>query len=509
MRLDEELVASLDLKAIAAAAASRGNDFFPSTIAFRSATADTYLSWLSTSWKSERTPESPEYAIVPKFGGGTRLAVDLHVPERLLFDGLVAHIRSRSLVDLVHESVPPEVRDNIDESLAAGSHDYIVMTDVVGFYDYIDRERLINELVDISGAVEATSALGELLEVATAGRQGIPQGLMPTATFLGDVYLSIADRILARSGTPVVRWVDDYRLTATSLRDAYRVKTDLEVALRDLGLVIGSAKTYIVARKALAARIRARQKRDKELDAIRARIQKRVRDEYEAIQDHDQAESNPRRPTADVALEAGFNSATQDDAPTGAGEDAVAASRQIQLSLRELGRTGSEAPLKRLEHLLYRQPHSTKHVATYLRQRIQAGFERDTIAAISKVLADEDFPYPWQRGWLLHSLVPATTHLPKAAKDAAAKAFNSVGEMSFIRGRAAIVLATEGLLPMGNELGAAYETLTPASRPDVVVAATLMPPSPDQERFLASTRREPLNREVERQTLEAKDAFVL
>jgi Sec-independent protein translocase protein TatA len=333
---------------------------------------------------------------------------------------------------------------------------------------------------------------------------------MPTATFLGDVYLSIADRTLARGGIEVVRWVDDYRLTATSLQDAYRVKTDLEIALRDLGLVIGSAKTYIVARKELATRIGARKKREKELDAVRVRIQKRVRDEYEASQGDDQIEPTTRkRPSPDAALEAGFTRAAHDDAPTDAGEEALAASRQIQLSLRELGRTGSAAPLKRLEHLLYRHPHSTKHMATYLRQRIRAGFERDTIAVISKVLAAEDFPYPWQRGWLFHSLVPANGPIPKAAKDAAAEAFNSIAEMSFVRGRAAVLLATERLLPLGSELGAAYESVKPASRGDVVVAATLMPPSPDRERFLASARREPLNREIERNTLEAEDAFIL
>ncbi len=242
----------------------------------------------------------------------------------------------------------------------------------------------------------------------------------------------------------------------------------------------------------------------------RAEFETRIRDEYETTDAEDDRPKSVRAKGVriDPILEEAFTEAASDDADWGATPQGYATSRRIQLSLRELGRTGSSAPLGRLGVLLFRHPHLTKQVSYYLRTRINGGWEADTVRLVSEALAADAFPYPWQRGWLLHALIPAKKKpLPPAAIDVSLAAFHA-DDLSFVRGRAAIVLATQGLLPVGPELAHAFDDVAKSNRADLVGAASLMPETTARDRFLESVRRDRLLRAIAEASAETSAIYL-
>jgi hypothetical protein len=506
LRISTELAAVLDLQPIAAAAAIRGNDFFPSRIAFRAAEeSDEFRKSLGRKWSSGFDMARPEFVVVPKGGGGTRPGCDLDVGSRLLFDALNQAIRAAIEPGLVNWSLTGKDRTDAEDRLRRGTHTHVLVTDVVAFYEYIDRQVLQDELADLSGLDEAVIALAELLDALMPRSVGIPQG-SPSAGLLADVYLSIVDRVLARANIRVVRWADDYRFAASDLRHAFRIRTLLEPALREMGLVASSSKTWTPTRQTYAKWVSDQRAERTQIDAVKARIDERRTEDYATDADDDEGQPK-RKIEPDQVLQDGFATDTSEEAAWGSSPDAYATGRRIQVSLRELGRTGSTIPLERMSPLLYRHPHLTKQIAGYLRARIHGGWERDTVDAISSVIRDQDVPFQWQLGWLMHALVPTAARLPKGAIDGAASALSSPGVPGFIRGRAALVLAREGKLPAGAEFAEVFEQASEASRPDLVAAAAIEG-RPDLRQFLKSIRRDPLLRQIADRAPETNEYYL-
>jgi hypothetical protein len=488
IHLPNSVITALPLEEAARDAARRGADFFPSRVGLNAAArSSTVVEALRRRLRSGYRPTTAEVVLAAKFGGGSRPAVDLGVTDRILFDALVRYIDDQLPTDLVNRTLTGDGRAKAENSLRAGPHTHVLVTDVVAFYEYLDRPRLIDELLDLTGADEAIAALDTLLAGVMGWRRGIPQA-SPDATVLGDVYLSIADRDLSRSGVLVTRWGDDYRIPADGLSAAYRASAALEGALRELGLVINGAKTWTPSTEKYGEWVDKQRATRRTLKAIRERIKARLAEDYAADED-----APPRRKTrVDRGLERDFLAATDENAPWGSSPEGYAASRQVQTGLQELGRTGSNAPLSRLDLVLFRYPHLTRDTSQYLRRRIVGGHVDDTVGAITDALSSESYPFPWQSGWLLHALIPVRKHIPKTAVTVAKDWLAAGASPGFIRGRAAILLATEGELPMGKELDAIWSDMPEANRVDLVGAATLMKGA-EAKRFLVAVRRDPLH----------------
>ena len=493
IKLPRRVLTALDLKASAVLALERTADLFPSMVALRAAAqSDDYLDGLGRRVERGLRVEAVSPALVPKFGGGTRPATDLAVDLRILWDALAARARHLVAPDLVNWSLEAGERDEAEQHLASGEHEFVVVTDVVSCYEYIDRPTLLEELNDLTGDEDLATGLGTLAAIATSDRKGIPQGLRSSRVY-GDIYLSIADRELARRGTPVIRWVDDYRLAESSLRDARRTLTALEAALRRINLVVNSAKTWTPDRATYADWVARHDAQKTQLAQTVERIKQRRRADYDA-EEAEGADAPP--PTVDPILESGFVESVDDEANWLSSPEGYAASRRIGVSLWELGRTGSVAPLERLPTLLYRFPQLTKEIAGYLRRRVTAGHEEDTIAQVTETLVQRDFIYSWQLGWLIHALIPGQEPLPEGAIAVAHDVLKSSDAPGFARGRAAIALATQGFLPGATDLAAIYSEVPVATRPDLVAAAALMPTTSETSNFIESVRRDPLLREV-------------
>lgn len=495
MKLTPKLAQELPVVVAADRLAHGGNEFFPSTLAFRLANTPAFTTALVRRWQIDIVLGRTEPVAVPKLGGGTRLAWDLPATDRILFDSLVDRLRDSVPDGIVNETLRGESRLAAENQLAKGEHSHVVAADVSACFEFIQRSRLISELVDLTGDSETTGALEWLLDTVMGPRAGIPQGLLPSAQLLADAYLSMADRQVARAGIDVIRWVDDYKFPASGFSDGLRIAALLDGALRQIGLTLNPSKTWVGTRREYNKVLASQRWTVDQMAKLKDLIEQGVPDSHDNEPSGEELDQrNAVQP--DPELEATFEAAVVGEPSETLRQPTVAESRRVQLSLRELGRTGSTKPLEHLETILVRHPHSTHHLAAYLRRRILAGWEGDTLEACANVLAGGVMPYAWQRGWLLHACVPAMDWLPEAIITECQRVLGSDKEPSFVRGRAAVVLATEGKLPLGEALSSIMDSVDTSAEVDLVIAASRMPETPEVQEFLKANRRDPMLREV-------------
>jgi hypothetical protein len=126
---------------------------------------------------------------------------------------------------------------------------HVVTSDITGFYENIDHERLLSDLRGIGVNEALTSILGECLKrwAGTRGK-GIPQGYS-ASDVLAKVYLNVVDRSLQKAGYVHLRYVDDIRIFCPSRRDARRAIQRLSELMSTRGLNLQSAKTKILLKK--------------------------------------------------------------------------------------------------------------------------------------------------------------------------------------------------------------------------------------------------------------------
>ena len=495
IKLSAKVISALGIADRAAAALKRGSDFFPSRLALRAyAQSNRLRAGLERRLKAGFTPARAEFVRVPKWGGSTRPGADMASADRLLLDGLANAIRAAAPEGVINWSLRGDDRLAAEDLLTEGDHTHVVVTDLVSFYEYVDRPLLIAEIADLVEDDELVLGLDSLLTGVMGRTKGLPQGA-PDVEILADIYLSMADRTLARAGTEIIRWADDYRIRASSLADACRRIVDLEEAIAPLGLVIGAGKTYTPTVDVYREWTKENAATRHELNELITRIRLRIEADYRAVDDDDDNPQPRQRRRPDRALERELRDFTGVENAWPTQRELVQASKRLRWILAELARTHSNTPLGRLAVLLRRYPHLTRDIATYLRRRIVAENHAAVEATVAAIQTHQ-YLYDWQEGWLWHALVPATTNLPAETIARARQAFSSDGIPSFVRGRAAVVLATENELPLGPELRDVYDELPYATQVDIVAAVAWLPQSPERDAFIRSAGRDPLFREV-------------
>ena len=137
-----------------------------------------------------------------------------------------------------------------------------LITDVSGFYEYIDVEYLTQVLLDLGVDPSVANALKGLLKgwQKKSGLRGLPQGPDASAV-LANAYLIPVDEAMraecTRRGWRYLRWSDDIRVLTPSRDDARMAAFILSGAMRRRGLYLGPAKTEFVTTRALADRASA------------------------------------------------------------------------------------------------------------------------------------------------------------------------------------------------------------------------------------------------------------
>ncbi len=125
---------------------------------------------------------------------------------------------------------------------------HVVETDISGFYENIDINRLLSDLRALNVCDNDLQLLRKCLKrwAATRGK-GIPQGYT-ASDILAKVYINPIDRSLNNEAIQHLRYVDDIRIFCGSKRDAKLAVRSLTELVSHRGLNLQSAKTRIMSK---------------------------------------------------------------------------------------------------------------------------------------------------------------------------------------------------------------------------------------------------------------------
>jgi hypothetical protein len=419
------------------------------------------------------------------------------VRERVLYDALVMNLRQAIPDGIVNWSLIGPARVVAERELLADGVAYVLISDVANCYERIPHGLLAEELIELTAEDLAVEELEQLLSSVTGHSMGLPQG-PPLSGTLADIYLSIADRRLVRAGHRIVRFSDDYRIAASSWRDALRAQQALEDALADIGLDINPRKTISPSRERFAAWL------DEQPDEL---------DEWSAARrDEDRATDSDGR-----TLEPGPYDWSPDEGPGGLEEpnpadeellrgavarpgywgtaENTAQSRKVVAALRKLGPTSSGLVSDVVPIILRRFPHLTRDVCIALRRRMGTDLESAALVVIGNAVEHVQYAYDWQLGWLLHVAVPAEQQVPRALTDGSKAALRDQRLPWFVRARAALLLATESLLAIDDAYRELFLLAPTATQPDLVAAAAIVG-TEEAGRLIRTANSDPLLRAV-------------
>ena len=370
-------------------------------------------------------------------------------------------------------------------ALEAGAS-YVVIADVAGFYDFIDHAMLEEELVGQTGdadVVELTTAF--LREVM--GRQfGLPQ-VLHASDVLSEAYIDIAERRLLRAGLNVWRHNDDFRLGASSWREANTAFEALDRAIRELGLALNEHKCFILTAKRYAAWLAEPENRWMGINE-EVEFDLRSLSGYAEEGDEDEVEI-----TAPAVLEAAATRALelaldQSDVADRLQEEV---NRQlIGVSIRAMRLIPSQAVLPRIAEALNREPQLAAEISRYL--AACAGLDEAPVAATCGTIVRSSRVHlsAWQALWMVEA-IRALQELPARLRSWLDALVSGTGP-DVLRARAALALAEWREIDL-DAIAELYGTVAISSRPDVVAAAGMISEA-GNKRLDAIARDDPLNR---------------
>jgi len=136
-------------------------------------------------------------------------------------------------------------RDGL-EKINSGDFKYVLFTDITGYYENINIEKLTSDLRQIGIPETYTKKLSDCLKKwSFPSVKGLPQGYT-VSDLLSKIYLNPVDKIMISSGYVYTRYSDDIRVFCKSKNEAKKSLMDLTIELRNRGLNLQSAKTFII-----------------------------------------------------------------------------------------------------------------------------------------------------------------------------------------------------------------------------------------------------------------------
>jgi len=125
-------------------------------------------------------------------------------------------------------------------------YQYVLITDIAGYYENIDIRRLIRELRVLGIDNTTLETLSRCLNKWSEPRgRGVPQGFSPSDMF-AELYLDTLDRHLHSEEFIHLRYMDDIRIFAEDETKARKALHALTIHLRERGLNLQTAKTEIL-----------------------------------------------------------------------------------------------------------------------------------------------------------------------------------------------------------------------------------------------------------------------
>lgn len=132
------------------------------------------------------------------------------------------------------------------EHIQSDDYQYMIVTDITGFYENIDIATLISDLKSVGCNSELVGVLSSLLNrwCQITGR-GLPQN-NSASDILAKFYFDTIDKSLSNKGITHLRYVDDIRIFCKTIEEAKNALIILSKLCRIRGLNLQSAKTKIL-----------------------------------------------------------------------------------------------------------------------------------------------------------------------------------------------------------------------------------------------------------------------
>ncbi|HVD40154.1 MAG TPA: RNA-directed DNA polymerase [Solirubrobacterales bacterium] len=490
MELSPELLDRLDLSVATQRAAPAKGEFFPSRLEAEAALhdLDSYVQWVGARFRLDFEFPQAETVWVPRQRPGYRPVPHLSFLERVLFQALI-DLLAQELADDIERlnlrslAEPDEGERRAFERypLEDNAIEFVGLADVASYYEYVDHDQLVRDIVDWTGDVDLADGIGQALTMLVGRQFGIPQGPRPSDV-LADLYLSAIDRDQARRGVRAWRYNDDFLIGAAGEEHALLLLRDLETLLRGRGLVLNHEKNRFVDRETYAEWV----------DTLTQRLAEATIENVgltfygfdpEAFAAFEISDADPR------AVEALFHQAMDDTEP----DPYRVNVRILQQALPVLAKEYSLAPLERLEELATKWRAYARHVSLYLRELIGTDAEEEMLKAVGALLEKRDDLVPWVRGWLLDPLTRSDEAIvPDRLSQKIDEWLNGEDEPWFVRGRCALALAQRGLIPGQEAFNSIFERAPAPVRADLVAAVRLAEPRWGQEWIQALGPGEPL-----------------
>ena len=198
-------------------------------------------------------PEPAYIIAAPKSTVATRPAALLSIDDRVMFAAIVDVLRTRiesyllgnDLVLWPRGTSSPKRWQDFEHSVLMSDVAYVARADIVGFYEFVDHERLADVVVSATGKRKAADALIHFLRRVMNSQRGLPQGLLPSDA-LATLYLSDLDFRMVKEGFLYFRHGDDIRVGVKNYDDGRRAIEILEAELLALRLTLNNEKTRIL-----------------------------------------------------------------------------------------------------------------------------------------------------------------------------------------------------------------------------------------------------------------------
>ena len=274
-------------------------------------------------------------------------------------------------------------------SKLASNIKFVLFTDIAGFYDNIDLNKLQSELGPLFSEPRQLHLLMKLLNRwAYASGKGIPQGYS-ASDILAKVYLNPVDQAIRNRGFVHLRYVDDIRIFCVDERQAKKALLQLTELLRYRGLVLQTAKTKIMPVG------NAREKIDGVTPVIQS-FESKLRDELAVLY----KEIGPYASVGDIdkILESHTDSLAPEVLELAFREHFLEGERQFDQTLfhyllNRLGKAKSQIGKAYCIKMLTTHPEETEHILRYLEMQ---DLELSEVDLILEYAGSEDAIYDYQ-----------------------------------------------------------------------------------------------------------------
>lgn len=381
-------------------------------------------------------PAPASFVYVPKPGHTTRPAALLTLDDRVVYEAIVASLRERIDTSLLSSQYAFWPRGNIEagkkwreflHSPVSEDVTHIAISDLTGFYESVDHNRLRDVLIFATGYRDKVNALIAFLRRIMSNDRGLPQGLAPSDQ-LATAYLSSLDAAMVRAHHFYGRHGDDFRIGELSFAKAQAAVRLLESEARRAGLLLNGSKTVIVRRDTYLDQLEERNthiKRTRDAlfgravnelreagdEVVSALIKKADKDELgwgffyhqnvtfdELVKElHEYLEPNDVLVAEEVFAEAMNDIGAEQLAPD-------EFHQRVTFALLQLTAAKSGAAIGKCPELILRYQDKTELVAKYLMSMAscQANEVQDAVSTI--LFNDTNSMTAWTKAWLFNVL---------------------------------------------------------------------------------------------------------